>query len=127
MKRLRKFYEKLGMFLIPLFVFLTLGAGLILKFAYNLDLISNIIFLAGIAVGSIQVLIESIVSFSKRDFAIDYIAILAITVSIIFNQYLVGSVIVLMITGGNALERYAQTKAKSSLTALTNRIPHDVL
>ena len=81
----------------------------------------------GIAIGSVQVLIESIVSFSKKDFAIDYIAILAIAVSIISNQYLVGSVIVLMITGGNALERYAQQKAKSSLTALTNRIPHEVL
>ena len=32
-----------------------------------------------------------------------------------------------MITGGNALEKYAQARAKSSLTSLTNRIPHDVL
>ena len=51
----------------------------------------------------------------------------AITASIIARQYIVGSVIVLMITGGNALEKYAQTKAKSSLTALTNRIPHEVI
>lgn len=115
------------MFLIPIFVFLTLAAGIILKYGYHSNLLSNIIFIIGIIPGSIQVLIESIISFSKRDFAIDYLAILTITVSLVSQQLLVGSVIVLMITGGNALERYAQSRAKSSLTSLTNRIPHDVL
>ncbi|MDE1849057.1 MAG: cadmium-translocating P-type ATPase [Nanoarchaeota archaeon] len=127
MKSLRKFYDKYGMFLIPGFVFLTLAAGLILKYGYHMDLVSTIIFIIGIIPGSVQVLVESIVSFSKKDFAIDYIAILTITVSLATQQYLVGSIIVLMITGGGALERYAQQRAKSSLTALTNRIPHDVL
>lgn len=122
-----KFYERFGMFLIPIFVFITLVLGIILKYGYGLELISNIVFILGIIPGSIQVIIESIASFSKKDFAIDYIAILAITVSLISKEFLVGSVIVLMITGGNALEKYAQAKAKSSLTALTNRIPHEVL
>ncbi len=122
-----EFHEKFGMFLIPSFVFVALVLGLVVKFAFQFDPVAQILFLLSIIPGSIQVLIESTISFSKKDFAIDYIAILAIAVSVISNQYLVGSVIVLMITGGGALEKYAQQKAKSSLTALTNRIPHDVL
>ncbi len=115
------------MFLIPAFVFLTLALGLIFKYGYQSNLISNILFIIGIIPGSIQVLVEGIVSFSRKDFSIDYLAILTIAVSLASQQLLIGSVIVLMITGGNALEKYAQARAKSSLTSLTNRIPHDVL
>ena len=127
MKRLSKFYSKYGMFLIPVFVFLTLTLGLIFKYGYQSNLISNILFIIGIIPGSVQVLIEGVVSFSKKDFSIDYLAILTIAVSLASQQLLIGSVIVLMITGGNALEKYAQARARSSLTSLTNRIPHDVL
>ena len=115
------------MFIVPIIVSLTLGLGLLLRFGFGMELVSNIIFVLGIILGSVEVVRESIVSIMHKNFAIDYIAILAIIVSIISKQYIVGSVIVLMISGGGALEKYAQAKARSSLTALTNRIPHEVL
>ena len=127
MKRSSQFYSRFGMFLVPAIVFLSLAVGLLLRFGYNLELISNLVFVFGIVLGSVEVLRETFTSLLHKNFAIDYIAILAITASIIAKQYIVGSVIVLMISGGNALEKYAQQKAKSSLTALTNRIPHEVL
>ena len=119
--------DRYGMFLVPAIVFLSLAAGLVLRFGYNLETGANVAFIFGIILGSVQVLQETAVLLYHKNFAIDYIAILAIIASMIAQQYIVGSVIVLMISGGNALERYAQQKAKSSLTALTNRIPHEVL
>jgi heavy metal translocating P-type ATPase len=130
MKRFSKLHshiDRYGMFLVPAIVFLTLAVGLLLKFGYNLGTISDVVFIFGIVLGSIEVLRETIIYLLHKNFAIDYIAILAIIASIIAKQYIVGSVIVLMISGGGALEKYAQQKAKSSLTALTNRIPHEVL
>ena len=130
MKRFSKLHshiDRYGMFLVPAIVFLSLAVGLVLRFGYNQGWASNFIFVFGIILGSVQVARETAVLIFHKDFAIDYIAILAIIASLIAKQYIVGSVIVLMISGGNALERYAQQKAKSSLTALTNRIPHEVL
>jgi len=115
------------MFFVPISVFLTLALGLILKFGFGLDGISDILFVFGIILGSVEVVRETVIYIMHKNFAIDYIAILAIIVSLISKQYIVGSVIVLMISGGGALEKYAQAKARSSLTALTNRIPHEVL
>jgi heavy metal translocating P-type ATPase len=101
--------------------------GLLLKFGYKLDFVGDIFFVFGIILGSVEVVRESVILIMHKTWAMDYIAILAIIVSIISKQYIVGSVIVFMISGGRALEKYAQAKAKSSLTALTNRIPHEVL
>ncbi len=127
MKRSSQFYSRFGMFLVPALVFLTLAIGLILEFVYGLVLAAEIILVFGIVLGSVEVLRETIIYLLHKNFAIDYIAILAIIASMIAKQYIVGNVIVLMISGGGALEKYAQQKAKSSLTALTNRIPHEVL
>ncbi len=127
MVKIHSHIERYSMFIIPVSVFLTLALGLLLRFGWGLELVSNIIFVFGIILGSVEVARETAVYLMHKNFGIDYIAILAITVSVISRQYIVGSVIVLMISGGGALEKYAQARAKSSLTALTNRIPHEVL
>lgn len=119
--------DRYSMFFVPIAVFVSLALGLLLRFGYNAGLVADIIFVFGIILGSVEVVRETAVLIMHKNFGIDYIAILAIIVSIISRQFIVGSVIVLMISGGGALEKYAQAKAKSSLTALTNRIPHEVL
>lgn len=84
---------------------------------------------AGIIVGlgSFNLLKESIDALRNKQFALDYIAILAILVSLISGEYLVALVIVLMLSGGQTLEKYGMAKAKESLTALTERIPNEVV
>ncbi|HET7421690.1 MAG TPA: heavy metal translocating P-type ATPase [Candidatus Dormibacteraeota bacterium] len=61
-----------------------------------------------------------------RDTGVDLIALLAMGGSLLLGQYLAGAVIGLMLSGGQALERYASTRARRELTALLARAPQAV-
>jgi heavy metal translocating P-type ATPase len=61
-----------------------------------------------------------------RDTGVDLIALLAMAGSLVLGQYLAGAVIGLMLSGGQALERYASTRARRELSALLSRAPHGV-
>ena len=58
-----------------------------------------------------------------RKFAADIIAMLAIIVSVITNDPFPGVIIVLMQSGGKALEDYAFRHAQDSLEELSKRAP----
>ena len=58
-----------------------------------------------------------------KEFSIDVIAVLAITGSLLLGEYLAGAFVVLMLSGGEALEAYALRRARSSLSALAERAP----
>jgi heavy metal translocating P-type ATPase len=111
-------------FLTPLIVFFCLiFSGLLQLFAPDTNF-AIIILWIGIVFGSWKLVHDSWQSILHKSFALDYIAILAIATGIITQNYIVAAVIVLMMSGGNALEDYAQTKAKQSLTSLKNRLPN---
>lgn len=54
---------------------------------------------------------------------VDLIALLAIAGALLTGEYLAGAVIALMLSGGNALEEYAQGRAGRELSALVARAP----
>lgn len=113
-------------FLIPLLVLL----GIIMYGALSLlhlQLLAMVIILTAIGIGSYSLFLETISSLSKKQFALDYIAILAVVVSVITGEYLVASIIALMISSGVTLEAYGARQAKKSLTNLIDRIPQDVI
>jgi heavy metal translocating P-type ATPase len=62
----------------------------------------------------------------RRETGVDLIALLAMTGSLVLGQYLAGAVIGLMLSGGQALERYASSRARRELTALVARAPRAV-
>lgn len=76
--------------------------------------------------GSFELFKDTISSILKKQFVLDYIAILAIVLAIFSGQYLVAMILALMIASGRNLEKYAQNRAKKSLTALIERIPDKV-
>lgn len=88
---------------------------------------SFIFVLLLILFGSYELVIEIVDSLMKRKFALDYIALCAILVSVFSDQLLVGAVIALMLSTGQHLEKFAAQQAKKSLTALVDRIPNDVM
>ena len=85
--------------------------------------IANYILLAVALLGGIPLLWETIKQLFHKEFGVDVIAILAIGGSIILGQYLAGALVVLMLSGGEALEAYALRRARSSLSALAERAP----
>lgn len=56
-------------------------------------------------------------------FGVDLLAITAIVTSVALGEYWAGMVIVLMLTGGEALEDYAAGRAKTELTSLMENKP----
>ncbi len=59
----------------------------------------------------------------RREFSSDLLAGLSILASILMGEYLAGTLVVLMLTGGQALESYAVRSASSVLDALARRMP----
>jgi heavy metal translocating P-type ATPase len=59
----------------------------------------------------------------SRDFGSDLLAGISILASVCLGEYLVGVIVVLMLSGGNALEHYATRRASFALRALAKRMP----
>ena len=119
--------NKLKIFIIPIIVFISLILFIYFKFKVDNENIAYIIAIFAIVVGSLTLIVETIRSIFQKVFALDYIALLAIGMTLFMGEYLVALVIVLMLSGGNALEEYATARAKKSLTSLIKRIPTEVL
>jgi heavy metal translocating P-type ATPase len=58
-----------------------------------------------------------------REFGSDLLAGISITAAVLLGEYLVASIVVLMLSGGAALERAAARRASSVLDALARRMP----
>jgi len=59
----------------------------------------------------------------RRQFGIDILAIVAIVATVAVGEVIASMIIVLMVSGGKALEDYAQGRAQRELTALLDREP----
>jgi heavy metal translocating P-type ATPase len=71
----------------------------------------------------LPLLYKMIVRVCQGDFGADLLAGLSIVTSMFLNEYLAGSLVVLMLSSGVALESYAVRKASSVLDALAKRMP----
>src|SRR5712692_5109394 len=85
--------------------------------------IANWTLLLVVLLGGIPLLWETFQQFLRREFSVDVIALLAIAGSLLLGEYLAGAFVVLMLSGGEALEAYALRRACSSLSALAERAP----
>ena len=92
----------------------------------KLNTIATLVILFATLLGSYRLFYETAVSILKKQFALDYIAILAIVVSLATQEYLVSVILALMISSGRTLEDYGVSQAKKSLTKLAERIPNEV-
>ena len=112
-------------FIIPLLALTGLCLGLLFHFfaagAYeNFD---QKIWLATLVLGALVPVVRMIKDIWRGHFGVDIIAITAIVASLLLGQYLAGTVIVLMLSGGEALEAYALRRARKELTALLSHVP----
>jgi len=64
-----------------------------------------------------------IVSVGRLEFSSDLLAGISIVASVVLQEYLAGTVVVLMLSGGQALEAYAVRRASFALEALARRLP----
>ena len=87
----------------------------------------NIILIASSVAQVVPMAKEMIESIREGEFGVDLLAITAIVTSLILGEYITAAVIVLMLTGGESLEAYAERRAEGELDALMNRQPTKAL
>lgn len=103
-------------FLIPCIILLIAFFGFVGSLPY--------LYLTAIAIGLVRLVWESIEKIREGRWSLDYIAILAMTTSLVSPEYyLAGAIVALMITLSGALEGYGAQRAEASLKALIEKLP----
>ena len=108
---------------IPTFAIIGLLLGIIVSYVFNNPETGHWIWFIVLVVGGVPILFETIKGMFRGHFASDIVAMLAISTAIVTNEAFPGVIIVIMQSGGKALEDYAFRKATSSLDELMARSP----
>ncbi|HEX9096334.1 MAG TPA: heavy metal translocating P-type ATPase [Candidatus Dormibacteraeota bacterium] len=87
---------------------------------------ADLAWAAAVVLALIPLTISVVRDLLHRETGVDLIALLAMAGSLILGQYLAGAVVGLMLSGGQALERYASSRARRELSALLARAPQVV-
>jgi len=112
----------------------TLAAGLtlvaillhvVLKYASHFPpRTSNLPLFVALLIGGVPLVWELLKKLWRREFGSDLLAGVSILTAIALREYLVAAIVVLMLSGGEALEALATARASSVLDALARRMPN---
>lgn len=110
--------------LIAILAIVTIAAHLIMRFGMDADPdAARVPLLICLFVGGTPLVFELAMKAFRREFGSDLLAGISIVTSVLLDEYLAGSIVVLMLSGGEALEEYAVANASSVLKALAKRMP----
>jgi heavy metal translocating P-type ATPase len=111
-------------FVIAILASIGIAAHLLLRYAVHASaLVQFFPLYLTLALGGVPLLVRLTRRVLAREFGSDLLAGLSIVVSVVMGQYLVGTIVVLMLSGGTALEVFASRRASSVLEALARRMP----
>jgi cation transport ATPase len=82
-----------------------------------------VVWWVGLLVDGTPLVVQTAREVASGRFAVDLVATLAILLALVLWEPLAGLVIVLMQSGGEALERYAERKATDAVRALEDAAP----
>lgn len=119
LKRIRRFLKEYRQFSFA-------AAAAVIAAALDIggaDKSAHIILAAAAAVIAIPLAVDMVKTLRSGHFGIDVLALTAIVTSIILGEYWAAIIIVLMLTGGESLEDYAEKRAKNELTSLLAHRP----
>ncbi|WP_068470855.1 heavy metal translocating P-type ATPase [Candidatus Protochlamydia phocaeensis] len=98
---------------------------LLLRYAFTVsDFIQYLPLYAALILGGIPIVFSLMLKFIQLQFSSDLLAGLSIVTAVLLGQYLAGALVVLMLSGGQALEVYAVRRASFLLEALSKRMPN---
>ena len=108
---------------LPIFALFGLLSGIFLRFGLHQPDWSEWTWYATLVVGGAPIIYKTLYGLFKGRFASDIVAMLAIFAAIFLNQAFAGAIVVLMQSGGEAIEAFGLRRATSSLSALMKRAP----
>ncbi|MDG6905509.1 MAG: heavy metal translocating P-type ATPase [Nitrososphaerota archaeon] len=112
---------------IPVFALVGLFAGAVTEYAFSLHTIADWIWFVTLVLGGAPIVWQTLRGMLRGRFASDVVAMLAILAAIVLGQSFAGVIVVLMQSGGEAIEDYGLKRASSSLDALLARAPRFAL
>lgn len=98
-----------------------LASGLL--YFFNQPEIAKAVLVGTVILAALPFFVDMVKDIIKGHYGIDILAMTAITASLLLGEYIAAGIIIVMLTGGEALEDFAQNKAKQELTALMARAP----
>ncbi|MBM3966978.1 MAG: cadmium-translocating P-type ATPase [Planctomycetes bacterium] len=97
---------------------------LLMRYAWHMPSgISNWPLWITLVLGGIPLVGDLLAKVFRLQFGADLLGGISIIVSVMLGEYLAGAIIVLMLSGGEALESYALSNATSVLSSLAKRMP----
>lgn len=109
---------------IAIIAILTIAIHLIMRFGMHSDTDAyQLPLLICLALGGTPLVFELAGKAFRKQFGSDLLAGISIVTAVLLEEYLAGSIVVLMLSGGEALEEYAVASASSVLKALAKRVP----
>ena len=96
----------------------------VVAMALHLTLIPEWPLYAALGLGGLPLVFDLGRGLLRGNFSSDLLAGISIVTSVILGEYLAGTLVVLMLSGGQALESYAVRRASSALSALAKRLPN---
>jgi heavy metal translocating P-type ATPase len=110
--------------LIAGFAILAILAHLALRYGLGVsEFLSNLPLWAAYLLGGIPLVWGLLGNLLRREFGSDLLAGVSIVTSVLLGEWLAGAIVILMLSGGEALEAYAVSSASSVLKALSKRMP----
>jgi len=111
-------------FFIAVLAIAGIAAHLALRYGFKSSSLTQFVPLYFVLIlGGLPLIVRLTAKVFAREFGSDLLAGISIVVSVLMGQYLVGSIVVLMLSGGTALETFATRRASSVLKALAQRMP----
>jgi heavy metal translocating P-type ATPase len=117
-----------GQALIAIVAVLAIACHLVLRFAFRAEGtalgIRRVDFplVIALVIGGAPLVLDLLVGLLRREFGSDLLAGVSIVTSVLLAEYLAGTLVVLMLSGGGVLEAYAVRSASSALAALAERM-----
>ena len=104
--------------------FMAIALYLIARFLLHVPMASaQPILLAVLVLGGLPLIAGVLNALRRGDVGADLLAVISIIAAALLGEYLAGTIVVLMLSGGAALEDYALRNASSVLRALAKRMP----
>ncbi len=106
-----------------------IGLHLLLRFGLDISgavfglLWTDVPLVLALVFGGIPLVVELLLKLFRGEFGSDLLAGISIVASALLEEYLAGALVVLMLSGGEALEAFAVRSASSVLAALARRMP----
>ena len=108
---------------LPFVALAGLAAGVVETFGFGSPGYAKLIWYGTLIIGGTPVVWKTFVGMFRHKFAADIVAMLAIVTAVLTDEAFAGVIIVLMQTGGEAIDDYGFSRASSSLEELIARAP----